>query len=47
MNANNISQTNCITELLPERALARAQYLDEYFAQHRKPIVRYMACPLM
>ncbi|KAH0559589.1 hypothetical protein GP486_003892 [Trichoglossum hirsutum] len=30
--------TNCVTELLPERALARAQYLDDYFAQHRKPL---------
>lgn len=30
--------TNCITELLPERALARAKYLDEYFTTHRKPI---------
>ncbi|KAH8811123.1 amidase signature domain-containing protein [Xylogone sp. PMI_703] len=30
--------TNCITELLPERALARAKYLDDYFAEHKKPI---------
>ncbi|KUJ08556.1 amidase [Mollisia scopiformis] len=30
--------TNCITELLPERALARAKELDDYFEQHRKPI---------
>jgi len=29
---------NCITELLPERALARAMYCDEYLAQHKKPI---------
>ncbi|KAI9765220.1 MAG: hypothetical protein M1840_007712 [Geoglossum simile] len=30
--------TNCITELLPERALARAQYLDDYYAQNGKPL---------
>ena len=30
--------TNCITELLPERALARAKFCDEYLAQHKKPI---------
>lgn len=30
-------QTNCIYELLPERALARAQELDDYFATHGKP----------
>ncbi|PLB50856.1 glutamyl-tRNA amidotransferase subunit A [Aspergillus steynii IBT 23096] len=29
--------TNCIYELLPERALARAKELDEYFAKHGKP----------
>jgi amidase len=29
---------NCITELLPERALERAKYLDEYLATHKKPI---------
>ncbi|KAJ5090880.1 hypothetical protein N7532_009564 [Penicillium argentinense] len=29
--------TNCIYELLPKRALARAKHLDEYFATHRKP----------
>ncbi|KAJ5569704.1 amidase signature domain-containing protein [Penicillium hispanicum] len=29
--------TNCIYELLPERALARAQELDDYFATHGKP----------
>ena len=29
---------NCITELLPERAIARAKFLDEYFAKHGKPI---------
>jgi len=29
---------NCVTELLPERAHARAQYLDEYITTHSKPI---------
>jgi len=29
---------NCVTELLPERAHARAQYLDEYITTHGKPI---------
>ena len=29
---------NCITELLPTQALQRAKYLDEYYAQHKKPI---------
>ncbi|KAK4545429.1 hypothetical protein LTR36_002779 [Oleoguttula mirabilis] len=29
---------NCITELLPDRALARAQYLDAYLAEHKKPL---------
>nr|POE77485.1 putative amidase [Quercus suber] len=29
---------NCITELLPERALARARFLDEHRAQHKQPI---------
>ncbi|EFR01577.1 acetamidase [Nannizzia gypsea CBS 118893] len=29
---------NCVHELLPERALARAKELDEYFAKHKKPI---------
>jgi hypothetical protein len=31
-------QTNCITELLPQRALERAAYLDAYLAEHKKPI---------
>ncbi|KAF2141027.1 uncharacterized protein K452DRAFT_288411 [Aplosporella prunicola CBS 121167] len=30
--------TNCVTELLPERALARAKELDEYIKTHGKPI---------
>jgi hypothetical protein len=29
---------NCCTELLPERALERAKYLDEYYSKNRKPI---------
>ncbi|KAF2102446.1 putative glutamyl-tRNA amidotransferase subunit A [Rhizodiscina lignyota] len=29
---------NCITEVLPDRALERAEYLDEYLAAHKKPI---------
>jgi amidase len=29
---------NCCTELLPERALERAAYLDDYLKQHGKPI---------
>lgn len=28
--------SNCITELIPERALARAKYLDEYYSKHGK-----------
>ncbi|KAI0596818.1 acetamidase [Biscogniauxia sp. FL1348] len=30
--------TNCITELLPERALKRAADLDAYFAANKKPV---------
>lgn len=30
--------TNCVTELLPERALTRAKFLDDYLAENRKPI---------
>ncbi|MCJ1295451.1 hypothetical protein MMC34_007014 [Xylographa carneopallida] len=30
--------TNCITELLPERSLARARFLDKYFIENRRPI---------
>ncbi|KAL8872257.1 MAG: hypothetical protein Q9174_002081 [Haloplaca sp. 1 TL-2023] len=29
---------NCITELLPEEALARARYLDDYYNEHDHPI---------
>ncbi|CAG8908704.1 unnamed protein product [Penicillium egyptiacum] len=30
--------TNCIHEFFPDIALARAQYLDSYLAEHKKPI---------
>ncbi|KAI0012464.1 amidase [Xylariaceae sp. FL0662B] len=30
--------TNCITELLPKRALKRATELDSYLATHKKPV---------
>lgn len=30
--------TNCITELLHDSALERAQYLDSYFQEHRRPL---------
>ena len=30
--------TNCVTELLPSRALARAAQLDAYLAQHKRPV---------
>lgn len=29
---------NCISELLPEKAIARAKFLDDYFSKHGKPI---------
>lgn len=38
--------TNCVTELLPERAVARAKYCDEYLAKHRKPIGRLHGLPI-
>lgn len=31
-------QTNCLTEILFDRALQRSRELDEYFRQERKPI---------
>lgn len=34
----DILQTNCCHEFFPELALARAQYLDDYFTERRKPI---------
>ncbi|OJJ02481.1 hypothetical protein ASPVEDRAFT_62508 [Aspergillus versicolor CBS 583.65] len=30
--------TNCFHEFFPDMALARAQYLDDYMAEHKKPI---------
>lgn len=33
-----IKQTNCITELLSGRSLARAEYLDTFYAKHHRPI---------
>lgn len=30
--------TNCVTELLPERALQRAAFLDTYLSEHGKPM---------
>ncbi|KAH4036751.1 amidase [Parastagonospora nodorum] len=32
------SLTNCVTELLPDRALSRAKELDDFFALHKRPI---------
>ncbi|KAF3399618.1 hypothetical protein DPV78_007112 [Talaromyces pinophilus] len=29
---------NCVTELMPDEALERAKYLDDYLAKHGKPI---------
>lgn len=29
---------NCVVELLPERALARAAEVDKYYAEHKKPM---------
>lgn len=34
----DILQTNCCHEFFPELALARAQYLDDYLNEHKKPI---------
>lgn len=31
-------QVNCVTELLPERALARAKELDAYYAKHKRTL---------
>ena len=38
--------TNCITELLPERALARAQELDDHLAETGKPVGLLHGLPL-
>ena len=37
---------NCITELLPERAIARAKILDEYLSKHGKPVGRLHGLPI-
>ncbi|KAF3932953.1 Acetamidase [Dactylellina cionopaga] len=37
---------NCITELLPERALERARFLDEYYEKHKKPIGPFHGLPV-
>ncbi|KAF3917695.1 Acetamidase [Arthrobotrys entomopaga] len=37
---------NCITELLPERALSTAKYLDEYYQKHKKPIGPFHGLPM-
>ncbi|KAI9702417.1 MAG: hypothetical protein M1836_000896 [Candelina mexicana] len=37
---------NCITELLPERALTRAKELDHYYAEHKKPIGALHGLPI-
>ncbi|KAL9044130.1 MAG: hypothetical protein Q9214_002711 [Letrouitia sp. 1 TL-2023] len=36
--ANAQCQTNCVTELLPREAFARANYLDDHFRKYRKPV---------
>lgn len=33
-----MEKVNCVTELMPQDALERAQYLDDYLAKHGKPI---------
>ncbi|KAJ6257444.1 Acetamidase [Drechslerella dactyloides] len=37
---------NCITEVLPERAIATAKYLDEYYQKHGKPIGPFHGLPI-
>ncbi|KAI9794120.1 MAG: hypothetical protein M1835_006801 [Candelina submexicana] len=37
---------NCITELLPERALTRAKELDDYYAEYKKPIGALHGLPI-
>jgi Asp-tRNA(Asn)/Glu-tRNA(Gln) amidotransferase A subunit family amidase len=39
-------QTNCVTELLPERALQRAAYLDAYLAEHGRPLGALHGVPI-
>lgn len=31
-------KTNCITELLSQQALARAKFIDDYYAKYKKPL---------
>ncbi|GAB7355844.1 hypothetical protein MBLNU459_g6506t1 [Dothideomycetes sp. NU459] len=38
--------TNCVTELLPERALTRAKFLDEYLAKNGEPIGSLHGLPI-
>lgn len=38
--------TNCITELLPSRALERAAYLDSYLESHSKPVGVFHGIPI-
>jgi len=42
----NPQQTNCVTELLPTRALERAAYLDAYLKEHKKPIGPFHGIPI-
>ncbi|MCJ1375386.1 hypothetical protein MMC20_006621 [Loxospora ochrophaea] len=38
--------TNCVTELLPEQALARAKALDDYYAEHKRPMGPLAGLPI-
>ena len=37
---------NCITELLPEKAIERAEDLDRYYAKHGKPVGPFHGLPI-
>ncbi len=39
-------QVNCITELLPEKALARAKDLDDYYKKHKRPVGTLHGLPI-
>ena len=39
-------QAKRVTELLPESALERARYLDEYYAKHGKPLGSLQSLPI-
>lgn len=41
-----VYKVNCVTELLPGRALDRARFLDAYFEQHGKPIGPFHGLPI-